>query len=102
MDHGLKEPVNEWVKNRINDRYKIRDKYFHVKRVEDNGIVTRVYMPESRIRPAVFFRAKGKRSRLEPVRFIDKGQFYIVHKILDKGETIVLKSGKRESLLKRR
>ena len=92
--------IEEWERGRINDRYKIRDKYFYIDKVEDNGIVTRVYIPRSRIRPAVFVRRNSKRSKLEPVRYIDTGEFYVVHKILRKGEMIVLKSGKIESLIR--
>ncbi len=92
--------ADEWNRRRINDRYKIRDKYFFIDKVEDNGIVTRIYIPRSRIRPAVFVRGKSKRSKLEPVRYVDSGEFYIVHKILRKGEMIVLKSGKIESLIR--
>ena len=98
----IEQHIDEWERGRINDRYKIRDKNFLVEKVEDNGIVTRIYISGSRIRPAVFMRAKGKRSKLEPVRYIDSGEFYIVHKILRKGEMIVLKSGKLESLISKR
>jgi len=91
-----------WENGRINDGYRIRDKNFLVKKVEDNGIVTRIYIPGSRVRPALFFRKKGKRSKLEPVRYIDSGEFYIVHKILRKGEKLILKSGKLESLISKR
>ncbi len=98
----IEKEFDEWEKGRINDNYRIRDKYFSVDKVEDNGIVTRVYIPGSRIRPAVFIKRKGKRSKLEPVRYIDSGEFYIVHKILARGEKIVLKSGKLESLINKR
>ena len=96
------DEFDDWANKRINDRYRIRDKYFSVDKVEDNGIVTRIYIPGSRIRPAVFVKKKGKRSKLGPVRYIDSGEFYIVHRILRKGERIVLKSGKLESFIYKR
>jgi len=93
---------DDWGRSRVNSRYKISDKYFHVTRVEDNGIVTRVYLPGSRVRPAVFIRSRKRKSRLEPVRYSDTGSFYVVHRILEKKEEIVLKSGKHESRIRRR
>jgi len=94
--------ADEWAAAGIHRRYKIMDQYFHVERVEDNGIVTRVYIPRSRTRPAVFIRRGKRKAKLEPVRYHDTGDYYVVHRILKKREEIVLKTGKYESRIRRR
>ncbi|MCK5221227.1 MAG: TrbG/VirB9 family P-type conjugative transfer protein [Candidatus Aminicenantes bacterium] len=91
-----------WERRIINNRYKIRDKNFKVDKVEDDGILTRVYLPRSQIRPAVFIKGKGKRSKYEPVRYSDVEEYYIIHRIIKKNEMIILKAGKYESIIRRR
>jgi len=86
----------------INNRYKIRDKNFKIEKVEDDGILTKIYLPLSQIRPAVFIREKGKRSKLEPVRYSDMENYYIIHRIIRKNEMIILKAGKYESTIRRK
>ncbi|MCK4889263.1 MAG: TrbG/VirB9 family P-type conjugative transfer protein, partial [Candidatus Aminicenantes bacterium] len=86
----------------INTRYKIRDKNFKIEKVEDDGILTKIYLPLSQIRPAVFIREKGKRSKYEPVRYSDMENYYIVHRIIRKNEMIILKAGKYESTIRRK
>ncbi len=97
-----KGSVNLWSKRETDNKYKIKDKYFGITKVADDGIFTRIYLPESQVRPAVFIRKKGKRSGYEPVRYSDSGEYYIVHRIIKKNELIVLKVGKHESAIKMR
>lgn len=105
-DNGKEHPYSDrgslWERRIINDRYKIRDKHFRVEKVEDDGILTRVYLPRSQVRPAVFIREKGKRSKYEPVRYSDMEDYYIIHKIIKKSERIILKAGKFESIIRRK
>ncbi len=98
------KPVPKYKLNnrRINDRYRIKDKNFRIEKVEDDGILTKIYLPMSQIRPAVFIRGKGKRSKLEPVRYSDMEGCYIVHRVISKKEMIILKSGKFESTIRRK
>ncbi|MEN8153478.1 MAG: TrbG/VirB9 family P-type conjugative transfer protein [Acidobacteriota bacterium] len=87
---------------RIYSRYKIRDKYFFLKRVEDDGIFTYLDMKKSQLRPAVFLRKKRKNSRLEPVRYFDTGKYYQIHRVINKKELLILKLGKMESEIRRK
>ena len=98
------DPGSGYVLNKrsINDQYKIRDKNFKIEKVEDDGILTKIYLPLSQIRPAVFIREKGKRSKYEPVRYSDMENYYIVHRIIRKNEMIILKAGKYESTIRRK
>ncbi len=86
----------------INTRYKIKDKNFKIEKVEDDGILTKIYLPLSQVRPAVFIREKGKRSKYEPVRYSDMENYYIVHRVIRKNEMIILKAGKYESTIRRK
>ena len=86
----------------IDNNYKIRDKYFMIRNVEDDGIFTRIYLGKSQIRPAVFIRKRGKSSRYEPVRYEDTGEMYVIHRVIKKDESIVLKTGKIESTIRRK
>ncbi len=103
-DKKIPAPGSGYVLNKrsINARYKIRDKNFKIEKVEDDGILTKIYLPLSQIRPAVFIREKGKRSKYEPVRYSDMENYYIVHRVIRKNEMIILKAGKYESTIRRK
>jgi hypothetical protein len=82
--------------------YKIEDRHFKISGVEDDGIVTRVYMGGSQVRPAVFLKEGRKSSRYEPVRYRDTGDHYLIQRVLGKNESFVLKTGKKESTIRRK
>ncbi len=88
--------------NPSNGRYKIKGKYFKIEKVEDNGILTRIYIGKSQVRPAVFIKKRGRRSGFEPVRYVDNGEILTVHRVIGKGESIILKKGKYESIVRRK
>ncbi len=100
MDFSKRDKIKRTVRNE-NSNYKIRDKFFKVTKVVDDGITTKIYFGLSRVRPAVFVRKKGK-SGYEPVRYHDNGKFYIVHRIINRKEVIVLKVGRYEAKIRRR
>ncbi len=86
---------------KISYRYRIRDKYFLITQVYDNGIFTVINLGKSQLRPALFIRNKKGKKRLEIVRYVDNGKEYMVHRVLDNSEYFVLKFGGKESIIGR-
>lgn len=82
-------------------RYRIRDKYFFISEVYDDGIFTTINIGRSQLRPAIFVNKKRGKPHPEVVRYVDNGKEYIVHRVLETGEYFVLKYGKKESLIGR-
>lgn len=78
-------------------KYRVKNNQFFIENVVDDGVFTYLYVPKAQYRPAVYFReASGK--KLEPVRYVDKGEYFVVHKVLvKKGEIFLLKLGKTET-----
>jgi hypothetical protein len=56
---------------------------------------------KSQLRPALFIRNKRGKKRLEIVRYVDNGNEYMVHRVLDNNEYFVLKFGRKESIIGR-
>ena len=86
----------------INNRYKINDPYFSISKVSDDGIFTYVRLGKSQNRPAVYVGESNNQKNLEPVKYTDEGEYYIVHRVLPPGENrFFLKLGNWVSEVKR-
>jgi len=87
----------------INSDYRVTGNIFSIDRVSDDGVFTYVRMARSQERPVVYFGEAGKPKDLEVVKYVDEGDYYIIHRVLqpeDKG--FVLKLGNKTSEIKRR
>ena len=86
----------------INNCYKINDPYFSISKVSDDGIFTYVRLGKSQNRPAVYVGESNNQKNLEPVKYTDEGEYYIVHRVLPPGENrFFLKLGNWVSEVKR-
>ncbi len=86
----------------INNNYEIKDRYFSITKVSDDGIFTYIQLAKSQERPVVYFGAANDQKKLEPVKYTDEGGYYIVHRVLVPGEKrFFLKLGDRVSEISR-
>ena len=76
-----------------NSRYRVKGQAFQIRRVVDDGVFTYLVMPGSRERPAVFRGRSDKDKELQPVKYVDKGEYYQIHHVLAGGEKFFLKAG---------
>jgi type IV secretory pathway VirB9-like protein len=70
----------------INSSYQISDRVFSIDKVVDDGIFTYIRLPKSQERPIVYISEKNDQKHLEPVKYTDEGEYYVVHKVLPRGE----------------
>lgn len=70
----------------INSNYAINDRAFSIDKVVDDGIFTYIRLPKSQERPIVYISEKNDHKHLEPVKYTDEGEYYVVHKVLPRGE----------------
>ena len=75
--------------------YQVKNDCFQVRRVVDDGIFTYILLPGSQDRPAVFVAERNKEKELQPVKYMDLGDYYQVHRVLSGSEKFYLKSGDR-------
>ena len=80
-------------------RYSIKDDRYGLEKVYDDGIFTYLYMPTAQVKPAIFLK-RGR--RLEPVRYVDRGDIVVIHDVLSKREKFVLILDKLKTQIKRR
>ncbi len=73
--------------------YQVKNDCFQVRRVVDDGIFTYVLLPGSQDRPAVFVAERNKEKELQPVKYVDLGDCYQIHRVLSGNEKFYLKSG---------
>jgi type IV secretory pathway VirB9-like protein len=86
----------------INSNYEVTDRYFSVTRVADDGIFTYIRLAKSQERPVVYLGEAKDQKKLEPVRYTDEGEYYVVHRVLSPGEKgFVLKLGNRTTEIRR-
>ncbi len=86
----------------INNRYEIKDRHFSITQVSDDGIFTYVRLAKSQDRPVVYAGESNDQKKLEPVKYTDEGEYYIVHRVLEAGEKrFFLKLGDRASEVRR-
>jgi len=87
----------------VNSDYRVTGNHFNIDRVSDDGVFTYVRLSNSQERPVVYIGEAGKPKDLEPVKYTDEGDYYVIHRVLtasDKG--FVLKLGDKVSEIKRR
>jgi len=83
-------------------RYKVHGKNFAVTRAGDDGVFAYIWLAKAQDRPALFLlnSKEGEKRVLEPVKYVDKGDYYLVHRRLAfRKERFVLKLGKVEDEL---
>ncbi len=86
----------------INSNYEFVDRYFSITKVSDDGIFTYIRLPQSQDRPIVYFGEAKDQKKLEPVKYTDEGEYYVVHRVLPPGEKgFVLKLGSQVSEIRR-
>ena len=56
-------------------------------KVVDDGIFTYIRLAKSQDRPVVYIGEKNDQKKLEPVKYTDEGEYYVVHRVLATGET---------------
>ncbi len=87
---------------RIYTGYKIKDKFFHIKSVYDDGRFTYIEMQKGEVRPALFLKKSRGKNNLETLRYTDNGTTYKVHRILNGKERLLFRIGKKESSVRRK
>ena len=94
--------VREQLLFSVNNRYEIKDRHFSISAVSDDGIFTYLRLPKSQERPVVYTGESNDQKKLEPVKYTDEGEYYIVHRVLAPGEKrFFLKLGDRVSEVRR-
>jgi len=82
--------------------YRVRNNHFAIKRVVDDGVFTYVHLPDSQERPAVFVSDSRDAKTLQPVKYVDNGTYYVVHRVVSGRERLYLKAGERIAEIRRR
>ena len=78
----------------INSNYEFVDPHFSITKVSDDGIFTYIRLAQSQDRPVVYLGEAKDQKKLEPVKYTDEGEYYVVHRVLSPGEKgFVLKLG---------
>ena len=86
----------------VNSSYQINDRAFSIDKVVDDGIFTYIRLPKSQERPIVYISEKNDQKHLEPVKYTDEGEYYVVHKVLPRGnKRFFLKLGNTVSEISR-
>ena len=95
--------VREQLLFSVNNRYEVNDRHFSIGKVSDDGIFTYVQLAKSQDRPVVYAGESNNEKKLEPVKYTDEGEYYIVHRVLAPGEKrfFFLKLGDRVSEVRR-
>jgi len=82
----------------VNNRYEVNDRHFAIGKVADDGVFTYMRLERSQERPVVYVGESASSKKLEPVKYTDEGEYYIVHQVLPPGEKrFFLKLGDRVS-----
>jgi len=94
--------VREQLLFSINSHYEIADRNFSVTKVSDDGIFTYIQLAHSQDRPVVYLGESNDQKKLEPVKYTDEGDYYVVHSVLTPGDKhFFLKLGDRVSEIRR-
>jgi type IV secretory pathway VirB9-like protein len=70
----------------INSNYEVFGLLFPVDKVVDDGIFTYIRLGKSQDRPVVYVGEKNDQKKLEPVKYTDEGEYYVVHRVLGLGD----------------
>jgi type IV secretory pathway VirB9-like protein len=96
------QQVREQLLFSINSHYEIVDRHFSVTKVSDDGIFTYIRLARSQERPVVYLAESNDPKKLEPIKYTDEGEYYIVHRVLTPGgKHFFLKIGDRVSEIRR-
>lgn len=86
----------------INSNYEIIGRQFPIERVVDDGIFTYIRIAKSQERPLIYLGERNDQKTLEPVKYTDEGEFYVVHRVLPPGDKrFFVKLGDRMSEIRR-
>ncbi len=84
LDQKIRE-IREQLLFSINSNYEILDHNFSITKVSDDGIFTFIRLAKSQDRPVVYLGESNDQKKLEPIRYTDEGDYYIVHRVLSPG-----------------
>jgi type IV secretory pathway VirB9-like protein len=94
--------IREQLLFSINSNYEIVGRHFSITRVSDDGIFTYIQLAHSQDRPVVYIGESNDQKKLEPVKYTDEGEYYIVHRVLTPGDKqFFLKLGDQVSEIRR-
>jgi type IV secretory pathway VirB9-like protein len=94
--------IREQLLFSINSNYEIIDRNFSITKVSDDGIFTYIQLAHSQDRPVVYLGESNDQKKLEPVKYTDEGEYYIVHRVLPPGvKHFFLKLGDQVSEIRR-
>ena len=94
--------IKEQLLFSINSQYQVDDRHFSVTKVSDDGIFTYIRLAKSQERPLVYVGESNDQKKLEPVKYTDEGEYYVVHRVLPPGEKhFFLKLGNQVSEIRR-
>lgn len=86
----------------LNTGYEVIGRFFSVDKVVDDGIFTYIRLAKSQERPVVYIGAKNTQKELEPVKYTDEGEYYVVHRVLAPGDKhFFLKLGTQATEIRR-
>jgi type IV secretory pathway VirB9-like protein len=86
----------------INSNYTIITNSFAADRIVDDGIFTYIRLAKSPERPVVYIGEKNDQKKLEPVKYTDEGDYYIVHQVLTAADKhLFLKLGNQTTEIRR-
>ena len=75
---------------------------FLVDKVVDDGVFTYIWLPRCQSKPGVFVAKKDSPKELEPVKYVDLGDHFQVHRVLRGKEKIFLKNGETVCEIRRK
>jgi type IV secretory pathway VirB9-like protein len=78
--------VKERLLFSLNSNYEVKDHKFSISKVVDDHIFTYIQLAKSQDRPVVYIGESNDPKKLEPVKYTDEGEYYIVHRVLEPGE----------------
>jgi type IV secretory pathway VirB9-like protein len=70
----------------LNSNYEVKDHKFSISKVVDDHIFTYIQLAKSQYRPVVYIGESNDPKKLEPVKYTDEGEHYIVHRVLEPGD----------------
>ncbi len=79
---GKAQQVRDQMLFSLNSSYEVIGRFFSVDKVVDDGIFTYIRLAKSQDRPVVYVGEKDEQKKLEPVKYTDEGEYYVVHRVL--------------------
>ncbi|MBP7868394.1 MAG: TrbG/VirB9 family P-type conjugative transfer protein [Acidobacteria bacterium] len=85
-----------------NTAYAMEGNPFSVDKVVDDGTFTYIWLPRCQAKPGVFVAKKDSPKELEPVKYVDLGEYFQVHRVIQGKEKLFLKSGETVCEIRRK